>query len=134
MVHFQRTQLTDIGTIKATLSQVDGEWTVQTTSRDPSFLFPADHKLIEIDDNDEPVEHESLRRMRFNPKRRTFAPALPWPVMQWALTAALEGWGLQWPDATSKADAPVKFSPDLARKLNMDEARLEKLFEAARKL
>jgi len=76
---FQRNELRDIGTIKATLMQIDGEWTVQTTARDPSFLFPAGLKLIEIDDTDGAVEHESLRRMRVNLKTHALAPALPWP-------------------------------------------------------
>ena len=77
---FQRLEL-DIGTIKATLMKVDGDWTVQTTSRDPSFLFPVGMRLIEIDDTDEAVEHESLRRMRVNLKTQAFAPALPWPTV-----------------------------------------------------
>jgi len=145
---YQQTQLKGSDTIKATLMQVEEEWTVQSTARDSSFLFPAGHKLIELD---EPIslDHETLRGMRVDLNKQALLKKLPWPVTRTAFLTVLDEAGMleKWETMVSHANAqtrlaltgerPFMFNDrhlrNITQRLNIDEAQLEKLFDEARK-
>lgn len=88
---FQQKELKHDGTVKMTI--LLSVSVVMATERDPSLLFPANCKLIEVDGL--AGEHETYRRMRFD--GRGFLP-LVLPVSKTSLLVALHGAGLlkQW--------------------------------------
>lgn len=59
---FQKELVND--NIKMTVKQIPGGWVVHATERDPSLLFPAGMKLLEIDDA--VGAHELYRQRVFN--------------------------------------------------------------------
>jgi len=145
---YQKSELRGKDTIKATLLKLDDEWTVQTTARDPSFLFPAGHKLIELDEPLQ-IDHETLRGMRADLSKQALLPKLPWPVTRTAFLTALNEAGMleKWESMLSHANAQTKLALSAERpfmfndrhlrsitnRLNIDDAKLEELFDEARK-
>jgi len=140
---FQRSELTHLDTIKLTLLLVNKKhWQVQTTARDASMLFPAEHRLIEIGNAE---THEDLRTLRFDLKRGEFLEGLPSHVMRLDLLRYLYREGLldQWERAIELSDdrmlklsllaeRPMSFDdPDviaIAKRLGWDEENLFRLF------
>lgn len=144
---FQRTQLqTEASfTIKMTLLKLGAHWQVQATYRDASYLFPALHRLIEIDlDGD----HERFRRMRFDLARGEFYDPAPDPVLRTDLLITIFGAGAlrEWEEAVNSSDTPLRLSlmaerpfteeddqiKAIASKLGWSSERLKQLFDQAR--
>jgi hypothetical protein len=144
---FQRTQLTEQVSMKMTLLKLGKHLQVQATYRDASYIFPAVHRLIEIDVSG---DHERFRRMRFDLAKGEFYEGAPDPVFRTDLLLQMQRAGSLsvWEDAIADSDVPLRLSLSaerpfteeddeviaLARKLNWSGAQLKQLFDDARQM
>jgi hypothetical protein len=141
-------------TMKLTLKEYDGSLIVQAAHRDPSNLFPAGTRLIEIDAEGEP---ETFFQCRFDGNLTglglgsgTLLPRMTTPVTKLSFMLALHELGLltDWETYVRAAqDVRLRLrlgaeqhmaanDPNLlraARDLGWDEAALKNIFDLARK-
>jgi hypothetical protein len=146
---FQRSQLADDKSfsIKMTLLFVKKHWQVQATYREASYIFPANHKLIEIEADG---DYERFRRMRFNLEKGEFYAPAPDPVVRTDFLIILHKAGLLkfWEEAVDENDMPIRLSLmaerpfdeeddeviSVARRLGWNDTQLKQLFDDARQM
>ena len=147
---FQRKELTNHDSIKMTVLNTGGDWVVQATATDPSYLFPANMKLIEVVGATD--FHETFRQKIFDDRKRggnPFLPAIPFPVERFEFLIALHKAGLleTWQEFIGKrAEVPIRLALEAertlafddrylvaaARELGWNENKLRQLFETAK--
>lgn len=127
---FQK-QLLDPDTIKMT---VDNMHNVQATTADPSMLFPASMRVLEVKGVDV-ATHETFRRKRFDLANKRFLEAPPLPVTMVQFLTALHHYGMlgQWRDHLDKLDdVPLQIALTYAQHFNFDDQRLQTAARAMR--
>ena len=125
---YQRTEFKP-DTIKMTLSRVGGRWTVQATALRADRLFPANHRVVEID---EQGDHERFRGRIFDPNSGAFsAPVLQVSRIGFLLALHRDGSLKQAREfIAAHADTPLQIVLDNALVLSSDDEHVRALATA----
>lgn len=102
---------------------VDKERTVQATARDVSMLFPADLKVLEVQDD---VDHESFRQKIFDGTK--FLPARPRSINRVEFLTALHNAGQlqKWKDYVANiSDVPLQIELEHSMMFRLDDPKLQ---------